>query len=220
MNVLGISCHYHDAAAALLVDGHLAAAVQEERFSRKKHDAGFPSLAIEHCLEHAGLEPGDLDYVVFYEKPFVKAERLMTTIVATFPRSRRLFRDGMHRWLTEKMWVKATIRSRLGTPADRILFVDHHTSHAASSLFASPFEEAAILTVDGVGEWTTATMGRGRADWGQGGTNRIELTHELRFPHSMGLLYSVFTAWLGFEVSSTTPRSSSTGWSRRSSGAR
>jgi carbamoyltransferase len=200
MNILGISCHYHDAAAALLQDGQLVAAVQEERFSRKKHDAAFPTLAIEFCLEKAGLAPSDLDYVAFYEKPFVKAERLVTTILATFPRSRRLFRDGMHLWLTEKMWIKDMIRKELRVPADRILFVDHHTSHAASAFFASPFEEAAILTVDGVGEWTTATMGRAAADWGPGGQNRIDLTHELRFPHSIGLLYSVFTAFLGFEV--------------------
>ncbi len=200
MNILGISCHYHDAAAALLQDGQLVAAVQEERFSRKKHDASFPTLAIEFCLAKAGLQPGDLDYVAFYEKPFVKAERLVTTILATFPRSRRLFRDGMHLWMTEKMWIKDMIRKELRVPSDRILFVDHHTSHAASSFFASPFEEAAVLTVDGVGEWTTATMGRAAADWGTGSQNRIDLTHELRFPHSIGLLYSVFTAFLGFEV--------------------
>jgi carbamoyltransferase len=200
MNILGISCHYHDAAAALIQDGHLVAAVQEERFSRKKHDAGFPTRAIAFCLDKAGLQPGDLDYVAFYEKPFVKAERLVTTILATFPRSRRLFRDGMHLWLTEKMWIKDMIRKELRVPSDRILFIDHHTSHAASSFFASPFEEAAVLTVDGVGEWTTATLGRAAADWGAGGQNRIDLTHELRFPHSIGLLYSVFTAFLGFEV--------------------
>ncbi len=200
MNILGISCHYHDAAAALLQDGKLVAAVQEERFSRKKHDASFPTLAIEFCLAKAGLQVGDLDYVAFYEKPFVKAERLVTTILATFPRSRRLFRDGMHLWLTEKMWIKDMIRRELRVPGERILFVDHHTSHAASSFFASPFEEAAVLTVDGVGEWTTATMGRAAADWGAGSQNRIDLTHELRFPHSIGLLYSVFTAFLGFEV--------------------
>jgi carbamoyltransferase len=200
MNILGISCHYHDAAAALLQDGMLVAAAQEERFSRKKHDARYPELAIEWCLAKAGIKAGDLDYVVFYEKPFVKAERLVTTILATFPRSRRLFRDGMHMWLSEKMWIKDMIRRHLNTPADRILFVDHHIAHAASSFFSSPFEEAAVLTVDGVGEWTTATLGRARADWGQGAGNRIDLTHELRFPHSLGLLYSVFTAFLGFEV--------------------
>src|SRR5437764_278709 len=124
----------------------------------------------------------------------------MTTIVATFPRSLRLFREGFHVWLKEKVWIKAQIQKHLGTPADRVLFVDHHLSHAASAFFASPFEEAAVLTVDGVGEWTTATCGRAAGDWGQGGPNRLDLTHELRFPHSLGLLYSVFTAFLGFEV--------------------
>src|SRR5882724_4223100 len=200
MHVLGISCHYHDAAAALLSDGALVAAAQEERFSRKKHDAAFPLRAIEFCLQQGGLEAADLDYVVFYEKPFAKGERLMMTIVATFPRSLRLFREGTHVWLKEKVWIKALIGKHLGTPPDRILFVDHHLSHAASAFFASPFEEAAVLTVDGVGEWTTGTYGRATADWGPGGANRLELSHELRFPHSLGLLYSVFTAFLGFEV--------------------
>jgi carbamoyltransferase len=199
MNILGLSCHYHDAAAALLVDGHLVAAAQEERFSRKKHDPTFPLQAIEFCLAQGRLQAGDLDYVVFYEKPFVKAERLFTTILATFPRSRRLFRDGMHVWISDKLWIKDYIRRHLGTDPARILFVEHHASHAASALFASPFEEAAILTVDGVGEWTTAAIGRGRGDW-SGGNNRLDLTHELAFPHSLGLLYSVFTAFLGFEV--------------------
>ena len=153
MHVLGISCHYHDAAAALLRDGVLVAAAQEERFSRKKHDAAFPLRAIEFCLQQAGLEAADLDYVVFYEKPFAKGERLMTTIVATFPRSLRLFREGIHVWLKEKVWIKALIQKHLGMAPDRILFVDHHLSHAASAFFASPFEDAAVLTVDGVGEF-------------------------------------------------------------------
>jgi len=200
MHILGISCHYHDAAAALLRDGVLVAAAQEERFSRRKHDAAFPLRAIEFCLQQAGIEAGDLDYVVFYEKPFAKAERLVTSIVATFPRSLRLFREGVHVWLKEKVWIKAQIQKHLGTPAERVLFVDHHLSHAASAFFASPFEDAAVLTVDGVGEWTTATCGRATADWGHGGANQLDLTHELRFPHSLGLLYSVFTAFLGFEV--------------------
>jgi carbamoyltransferase len=200
MNILGLSCHYHDAAAALLVDGRLVAAVQEERFSRIKHDSAFPRRAIDFCLQRGGLRAGDLDHVVFYEKPFAKAERLFTTILATFPRSRRLFRDGMHLWLSEKLWIKDEIRRHLGTDPRRILFVEHHLSHAASALYCSPFEEAAILTVDGVGEWTTAAIGHGRGDWGAGGGNRLTLTHELAFPHSLGLLYSVFTAFLGFEV--------------------
>jgi carbamoyltransferase len=199
MHVLGISCHYHDAAAALLRDGQLVAAVQEERFSRKKHDAAFPAHAIDHCLQRGGLAAGDLDYVVFYEKPFLKAERLMTSIVATVPKSRRLFRDGMHMLFKEKLWIREDVRRHLGVDPKRILFVEHHLSHAASALYCSPFEEAAILTVDGVGEWTTAAMGRGRGDWNGAGSG-ITLTHELRFPHSVGLLYSVITAFLGFEV--------------------
>jgi carbamoyltransferase len=200
MYILGISCHYHDSAAALLRDGELVAASHEERFSRKKHDAAFPVHAIAFCLETAGISAKDIDYVAFYEKPFVKAERLMTSILATFPKSRRLFQEGIHLWLKDKLWIKEYTRKHLGIETDRILFVEHHKSHAASALFSSPFEEAAILTVDGVGEWTTATIGRGSADWGKGLSNRIELSHELRFPHSLGLLYSVFTAFLGFEV--------------------
>jgi carbamoyltransferase len=200
MHILGISCHYHDAAAALLRDGQLVAAVQEERFTRKKQDASFPVNAIDYCLAKAGIGAGDIDYVVFYEKPFLKTERLITTILATYPRSFRLFRDGMNMWLKEKLWIKEYIRRHLSIDPGRILFSEHHLSHAASALFCSPFEEAAILTVDGVGEWTTATMGRGRADWGSGAGNQIQLSHELRFPHSLGLLYSVFTAFLGFEV--------------------
>src|SRR5688572_25411159 len=139
MHVLGISCHYHDAAAALLADGRLIAAAQEERFSRRKHDPAFPAQAIEFCLAEAGLGAGDHDYVVFYEKPFAKAERLMASIVATFPRSFRLFREGMHAWLSDKVWIKALIRRHLGISPERILFVDHHLSHAASAFFASPF---------------------------------------------------------------------------------
>ncbi len=164
MHILGISCHYHDSAAALLRDGQLVAAAQEERFSRKKGDAAFPSRAIDFCLEQAGIGSRDVDYAVFYEKPFVKAERLITSIITTFPRSLRLFRDGMNLWLKEKIWIKEYIRKHLGIDPRRILFVEHHASHAASALYSSPFETAAILTVDGVGEWTTATLGRGAAD--------------------------------------------------------
>ena len=200
MHVLGISCHYHDSAAVLLRDGQLVAAVQEERFSRIKHDAAFPAQAIDYCLAKAGIGPGDVDYAVFYEKPFLKAERLATSVLAEYPKTFRLFRDGMNHLLKEKLWVKEYIRRHLGIDPNRILFVEHHLSHAASALYTSPFEQAAILTIDGVGEWTTATMGRGSADWGQGASNSIALSHELRFPHSLGLLYSVFTAFLGFEV--------------------
>jgi len=193
MRILGISCFYHDAAAALLVDGALVAASEEERFSRKKHDSDFPRLAIGYCLGTAGISAADLDYIVFYEKPFVKFERILTTAVQVVPKSWKVFGDAMTTWLLDKLWVKNLIRQELGVPSDRILFSEHHLSHAASTFLCSPFEEAAILTVDGVGEWATATMGRGR------GTD-ITLLRQVSFPHSIGLLYSAFTAFLGFEV--------------------
>jgi carbamoyltransferase len=199
--ILGISCFYHDAAAALLQDGMLVAAAEEERFSRRKHDSGFPALAIKFCLERAGITPDDLDYVVFYEKPFTKFERLLTSLLSTWPRSYATFREGMIVWMTEKLWMKDVISRRAGISRDKILFVEHHLSHAASAFFCSPFEASAVLTIDGVGEWTTATLGSGTADWGDGArTNGIELFAEARYPHSLGLLYSAFTAFLGFEV--------------------
>lgn len=200
MNILGISCHYHDAAACVLVDGQVVAAAQEERFSRVKHDPSFPTLAISYCLGEAGLETGDLDYVVYYEKPFLKFDRILRSILSTYPRSCRFFREAVHSYLGDKLWVKGEIASRLGVEPRRILFVDHHLSHAASSFFCSPFEEAAILTVDGVGEWATATLSYGRAAWGPLGKSEIRILREMRFPHSLGLLYSAFTAFLGFEV--------------------
>lgn len=200
MRILGISCYYHDAAAVLLEDGVLLAAAQEERFSRRKHDPGFPERAIRFCLDLAGITSADLDYVVFYEKPFVKFERLLTTLVAAVPHSAKLFREAMLVWLGDKLWLKQHIAERVGVPSHRILFVEHHLSHAASALFCSPYTDAALLTVDGVGEWTTAAHGTGSAAWNGAGDNRITLDAELRFPHSLGLLYSAFTAWLGFEV--------------------
>ena len=200
MNILGVSCYYHDAAAALLQDGMLVAAAEEERFTRKKHDSGFPSHAIWFCLEHVGIEPRELDYVVFYEKPLTKFERVLTTAVSTFPRSAEMFREAMIAQFDDKLWIKSLLMSRLGLPGEKVLFVDHHMAHAASAFFCSPFREAAILTVDGVGEWTTATLGTATADWDGLGVNSIRLTHEIRFPHSLGLLYSAFTAFLGFEV--------------------
>lgn len=200
MRILGLSCYYHDAAAVLLEDGVLVAAAQEERFSRRKHDPGFPGHAVAFCLRQAGCVAADLDYVVFYEKPFLKFERLLTTLVATVPRSGRLFREAMLAWLGDKLWLKQHIAERVGVPSDRILFVEHHLSHAASALYCSPYPEAALLTVDGVGEWTTAALGRGTGAWNGAGENRIVLDAELRFPHSLGLLYSAFTAFLGFEV--------------------
>ncbi len=161
MHVLGISCYFHDAAAALVSDGVLVAAAEEERFSRIKHDFNFPDRAIRFCLGEGGLSGQDLDCVVFFEKPFVKFERILSTVLATVPRSGAVFRQAMTAWLLDKLWVKNRIRDRVGVPDDRILFIPHHLSHAASAFFCSPFERAAILTVDGVGEWTTTALGVG-----------------------------------------------------------
>ncbi|MCC6392216.1 MAG: carbamoyltransferase [Bryobacterales bacterium] len=193
MHILGISCYFHDAAAALLADGRLVAAAEEERFSRRKHDFSFPQRAIDFCLRRAGIRGRDLDYVVFFEKPFLKWERLLVSCLEAFPRSRRLFQEAMACWLTDKLWIKHRIEERLGVPPARILFSEHHLSHAASAFLCSPFEEAAILTVDGAGEWATASIGVGRG-------TEVRLLEEIRFPHSLGLLYSAFTAFLGFEV--------------------
>lgn len=193
MNILGISCYFHDAAAALLRDGQLVAAAEEERFTRKKHDYDFPQHAIDFCLRAGGIGAADLDYVAFFEKPFIKFERLILSSMQTFPRSHKVFREAMITWLGDKLWIRHLIQKRLGVPSSKILFSEHHLSHAASAFFCSPFEEAAILTVDGVGEWTTASLGVGK------GTD-IKLHKEIRFPHSLGLLYSAFTAFLGFEV--------------------
>ncbi len=193
MDILGISCFFHDAAAALVRDGMLVAAAEEERFSRKKHDYGFPQHAIEFCLRAGGISSVDLDYVAFFEKPFVKFERLLLSSMQTFPRSHEVFREAMISWLGDKLWIKQLIQRRLGVSSAKILFSEHHLSHAASAFFCSPFEDAAILTVDGVGEWTTASLGIGKG-------TEIKLLKEIRFPHSLGLLYSAFTAFLGFEV--------------------
>jgi carbamoyltransferase len=193
MNILGVSCYFHDAAAALVQDGVLLAAAEEERFTRKKHDFEFPQQAIDFCLRTAGITTADLDHVVFFEKPFVKFERLLLSSLQSFPRSHRVFREAMVTWLGDKLWVKHLLQSRLKVPAERILFSEHHLSHAASAFYCSPFDEAAILTIDGVGEWTTASLGVGRGA-------QLTLLKEIRFPHSLGLLYSAFTAFLGFEV--------------------
>jgi len=200
VRILGVSCYYHDAAAALLANGLLVAAAEEERFTRVKHDFSFPERAIAFCLRQGGIRAADLDFVVFYEKPFSKFERLMLSTLQTFPRSWRVFREAMLAWLGDKLWIKSRLQEHLGVVPDKILFVEHHLSHAASALFCSPFAEAAILTIDGVGEWTTTALGRGKADWDGRGRNEILLQEELRFPHSLGLLYSAFTAFLGFEV--------------------
>ena len=194
--ILGISAYYHDSAAALLVDGRVVAAAQEERFTRKKHDPGFPNRAIEYCLAEAGIHGEDLDYVGFYDKPFLKFERLLETYLGYAPSGFRSFYMAMPLWLRQKLHLPRLIRNGLeGNYRKRIVFPEHHESHAASAFFPSPFEEAAILTLDGVGEWATASFGVGRG-------NRIELTHELHFPHSLGLLYSAFTYYCGFKVNS------------------
>jgi carbamoyltransferase len=202
MYILGVSCFYHDSAAALLKDGMLVAAAEEERFTRKKHDNSFPRNAIRFCLETAGITGEDLEYVVFYEKPFVKFERILLSVLGTFPQSWRVFGEAMVNYFDEKLWVKNVLMHEVKVPADKVIFTDHHVSHAASAMFASPFDEAAIVTMDGVGEWTTASIGRGQAQWTDDVENSIELWDELRFPHSMGLLYSAFTAYLGFRVNS------------------
>ena len=202
MYILGISAFYHDSAAALLHDGELVAAAMEERFSRVKHDSGFPQLAAQFCLQQAGIAAQDLEYIVFYEKPLQKFERILQTTLNTFPRSSGLWRESMMTWLSDKLWVRSHIARGLGVPYDKILFCDHHMSHAASAFFACPFKDAAVLTVDGVGEWTTTTLGQGMSSLGEEthAPPTIELFEEQRFPHSLGLLYSTFTAWLGFRV--------------------
>jgi carbamoyltransferase len=194
--ILGISAFYHDSAAALVVDGDIVAAAQEERFSRRKHDADFPSGAVAYCLSAAGLRPEQLDYIAFYEKPLVKFERLLETYLAFAPSGLRSFRLAMPLWLKDKLHLRRVLRQSIpGAEWARLVFTDHHESHAASAFFPSPFESAAILTLDGVGEWSTATLGEGTG-------NKLKLTHELRFPHSLGLLYSAFTFYCGFKVNS------------------
>ncbi len=194
--ILGISAFYHDSAAALVVDGRIVAAAQEERFTRKKHDPAFPARAIAYCLGEAGLSPDDLDYVAFYDKPLTKFERLLETYLAYAPSGFRSFRLAMPLWLKDKLYMRRTIRRGLGgTPRARLVFTDHHESHAASAFFPSPFDAAAIVTLDGVGEWTTAAFGVGEG-------NRIRLIDHVAFPHSLGLLYSAFTYYCGFKVNS------------------
>ena len=198
MKILGISAHYHDSAAALLIDGIPICAVQEERLSRRKNDAGFPLAAIEWCLERGGLEPEQLDAVVFYEKPMLKFERILSSALRTFPRSWQSFPQAMKSSLGDKLWVKGTIASQLGIPADRILFTEHHQSHAAVALFTAPTRRTAILTADGEGEWATLSLGVGERSRDQ--LSELKLFREIRFPHSLGMLYSTFTAYLGFPV--------------------
>ena len=201
MRVLGISAFYHDSAAALIEDGHLASAAQEERFTRKKHDSAFPEHAMQYCLDAAGIKLADVDYVAFYDKPFLKFERLLETYLAFAPRGFNSFRMAMPLWLKEKLFQKTLLRDEMKKWQPdfdwqkRLLFGEHHQSHAASAFFPSPFEEAAILCMDGVGEWATTSLG-----WGQG--NKLEMLREIHFPHSLGLLYSAFTYYTGFKVNS------------------
>src|SRR5262245_41666627 len=191
MRILGISAFYHDSAAALVTDGRITAAAQEERFSRKKHDARFPQHAIEYCLREARVGLDAVDHVVFYDKPFLKFERLLETYLAFAPRGLRSFSMAIPVWLREKLFQKALLKRELKRYApdydwqQRLLFTEHHQSHAASAFFASPFHEAVVLTMDGVGEWTTTSVGFGSG-------NRMEMQREIHFPHSLGLLYSAF----------------------------
>jgi carbamoyltransferase len=202
MYILGISAFYHDSAACLLKDGEIVAAVQEERFTRKKHDAGFPREAIEYCLREAGVDPSNIDNVVFYEKPFVKFERLLETYLAFAPKGIKSFVKSMPVWIKEKLFQKSAIikelKDVLGADVnwhEKILFSEHHLSHAASAFFPSPFEKAAVLTLDGVGEWTTTSVAIGNG-------NDLKVVKEIHFPHSLGLLYSAFTYYTGFKVNS------------------
>ena len=202
MKILGISAFYHDSAAALIRDGEVIAAAQEERFTRKKHDARFPSHAVDYCLAQEGARLDQIDYVVFYDKPFLKFERLLETYLAFAPRGFRSFHMAIPLWLREKLFQRNLLHQELNKYAGkdfdweaRLLFTEHHLSHAASAFFPSPFEEAAILTMDGVGEWATTSVARGQG-------NHLEITKEILFPHSLGLLYSAFTDYTGFKVNS------------------
>ncbi|HYY06717.1 MAG TPA: carbamoyltransferase N-terminal domain-containing protein, partial [Candidatus Limnocylindria bacterium] len=193
--ILGISAYYHDSAACLVRDGEIVAAAQEERFTRKKHDAGFPSHAVAYCLGTAGITPRDLACVGFYDKPLLKFERLLENYCGVAPRGLRSFLTAMPVWLKEKLFTRDQIRRALGGFAGTVLFAEHHESHAASAFYPSPFAEAAVLTMDGVGEWATSSYGVGR------GTD-LELLAELHYPHSLGMLYSAFTYYTGFKVNS------------------
>jgi len=194
--ILGISAFYHDSAAALVVDGDIVAAAQEERFTRKKHDPGFPANAIAYCLSEGGVKPEALDYVAFYDKPLTKFDRLLETYLAYAPAGFASFRLAMPLWLKDKLHMRRTLRQRFAAARRaRLVFTDHHESHAASAFFPSPFDRAAILTIDGVGEWSTATFGVGEG-------NKLRLLRQLQFPHSLGLLYSAFTYYCGFKVNS------------------
>lgn len=194
MNILGISAFYHDSAACLLRGGKITAAAQEERFTRKKHDESFPENAIDYCLRQGGISARELDYVVFYDKPFLKFERILETSLSYAPYGIRPFLKAIPLWIKQKLWIKNLIQEELGSEAE-ILFPEHHESHAASAFFPSPFKEAAFLTIDGVGEWTTTSYGVGKG-------NRVDIMADIYFPHSLGMLYSAFTYYTGFKVNS------------------
>lgn len=193
MKILGISCYYHDAAAVLIDEGRIVAAAEEERFSRIKHDSNFPNLAIDFCLKRNKIGIKDIDWVVFYEKPLLKFERILLSCLAFVPKGRRVFTNAMKVWLKEKLWIKSTLAKNLNIPAEKIVFCNHHLSHAASAYYTSPFSSAALLTCDGVGEWTTSA-------WGHAKNNKIFLDKDIKFPNSLGLFYSAFTQFLGFQI--------------------
>ncbi|MEE8574359.1 MAG: carbamoyltransferase N-terminal domain-containing protein, partial [Thermodesulfobacteriota bacterium] len=194
MNILGISAFYHDSAAALIKDGVIVAAAQEERFTRIKHDQAFPAKAVEYCLAEAGITGADLDCVAFYDKPLLKFERILETYLAYAPSGFSSFIKAMPLWIKQKLWIKDNIKEHLGFDG-KMLFPEHHQSHAASAFFPSPFAEAAFLTLDGVGEWATTSYGVGKG-------NKIDIIADIQFPHSIGLLYSAFTYYTGFKVNS------------------
>ncbi|MEM7043638.1 MAG: carbamoyltransferase N-terminal domain-containing protein, partial [Pseudomonadota bacterium] len=210
MRILGVSAFYHDSAAALVVDGRIVAAAQEERFTRVKHDSGFPHEAVRYCLAEGGLSLAEIDHVAFYDKPFLKFERLLETYLTFAPRGFKSFRTAMPVWMKEKLFQKRLLRQELEKAAravdpdadikakdleSRLLFSEHHQSHAASAFYPSPFEEAAVLTIDGVGEWATTSLGLGQG-------HDLTMLKEIHFPHSLGLLYSAFTYYTGFKVNS------------------
>ena len=190
---LGISCYYHDSAAALLKDGHVIAAVEEERFSRKKFDDGYPKMAIDWCLNECAISPEQIDSVAFYDKPILKFERLLDNYIAVAPRGMGSFLDTIPKWLHKRLWIKNEIKNQLKGFNGNIIFPEHHMSHAAYTFYTSQFDESAILTIDGVGEWSTASFGIAK-------NNKIQLTNDIRWPHSLGLFYSAFTYFLGFRV--------------------
>jgi len=195
INILGVSCFYHDSAAALVRDGEIIAAAQEERFTRKKHDYNFPRYSIECCLKEGGIAIDDVDYIAFYDKPLIKFERLLESYLAYAPSGINSFLKAIPIWLKQKLWMREVFKQELNYKGE-VLFTEHHESHAASAFYPSPFKEAAFLTIDGVGEWTTTSFGIGKG-------NDLKMLYEIKFPHSLGMLYSAFTYYTGFKVNSS-----------------